>query len=185
MDTSIYISIGSLCIAFLALGWNIYRDVILKPRLIVKFNFKAINQTKENPPRIFLVDPNEMPHLTGKYLFALDITNKGPGKIKLINIFASKSIIQRLKRYKEPHSAIIIPDIKPPLSKQLPEVLDQAEDTTLGFYITPENRESLENFKYIGVTDSYDRKHWAKSDDIKRALQNLNRYEEKKGVKVT
>jgi len=93
MDISLYISIGAICIAFLALGWNIYRDVILMPRLIVKFDFRGINHTIENPSKFFFVNPNEMPHLPGNYLFVLDVTNKGPGKIKLINVVLSKSIL--------------------------------------------------------------------------------------------
>jgi len=93
-------------------------------------------------------------------------------------------IFQRLRNPRQPHKGLVFTDESPPFDK-LPTILDVAEDTNLVFDVTSESRENLSNVKYIGIRDSYYRQHWAKSGDIKRAVQNMNRYEKEKGVKIT
>ena len=64
---AILISVASVFVAALALGWNIYRDVVLKPRVRVRFHIASI-----------LGEQGRL----GTYL-SLSATNHGPGRVRL------------------------------------------------------------------------------------------------------
>ena len=72
------VSIFALITGSLSLGWNIYRDVVLKPRLKVSFGIKSI-----------LVE-GEQYRLSeaGPPFLALQATNHGPGEVVCIGAVA-------------------------------------------------------------------------------------------------
>ena len=73
-EISILISLCAFILSSFTLGWNIYRDVILKARLPVEF---SATQT---------LQPGRPP---GKPFLCLSITNLGPG-----NVVCNMSVIQ-------------------------------------------------------------------------------------------
>ena len=66
-NTSIWISLASLFIAGMALGWNIYRD-LRRPRLKVTFGFRKLIDIEGQEESSFLM---------------LFYTNYGPGTISI------------------------------------------------------------------------------------------------------
>ena len=71
-NLAIIISSISIFIAALALGWNIYRDIILKAKVKVKFMLGFITNPAMKKPLDRLI---------------LSATNFGPGKIRLTGLF--------------------------------------------------------------------------------------------------
>ena len=69
---AILISIASILVASLSLGWNVYRDVILKAKLRVRFMVGLITHPTFNKPLERLI---------------ISATNFGPGKIRCTMIF--------------------------------------------------------------------------------------------------
>jgi hypothetical protein len=63
------VSILALSASFLSLGWSIYRDVVLKPRLKVAFGIKSMLRE----------DEEHRLSEKGPPLLILEITNHGPG----------------------------------------------------------------------------------------------------------
>lgn len=150
------LGIFSLLIASISLGWNIYRDVILKPRLKVKFGLYHFVQTG-------LVHTKEIEQ---KYL-KIGCINFGPGEIIINSIeFESKPLFVISK--KEYRQGFIIPDDTNPLSTKLPVKLKVGEGANL---ILPYKKANLLNDKItrIGVADSFGRVHFCSKQDVKNA----------------
>ncbi len=79
---AILISIFSLMLAMLSLGWNIYRDVILKPRLKIRYELKTLVRPGSSSRENYIV---------------LSATNYGPGKIRCDMIhFKNQTLLNTL-----------------------------------------------------------------------------------------
>ena len=141
----------SFGIAATSLGWNIYRDIVLKPRLRVSVS-KSIIFSEVQPKERKLM---------------ISAVNHGPGKIRLNIInFKSSSILKRLLRKVE--FGVLIHDYRNPMSCQLPITLDVGEKVD---YIFPWSSENVfsKSPSHIGISDSFGRTHWAPSKNIKKA----------------
>ena len=142
-QVAIVLSLISLIIAAFSLGWNIYRDIILKPRAKVSVS-KATLVSEVITPQDKLM---------------ISAVNFGPGKIRLgIIRFMHRTILARLRRNWT--HGVIIHDYKNPLSGQLPVTLDVGESVDLVF---PWDKENLCSRAptHIGIRDSFGRTHWA------------------------
>jgi len=149
---SLYISIFSIAIATLALGWNIYRDVILKPRVKMRVSVSRI-VSSGIPDQVTKID--------------VSATNFGPGKVRcnmvdLRNAPLWRRILRRAKY------AVVIEDYENPMSGHLPAKLDVGETIDLLF---PYNQECFlsRNFTHVGVRDSFGRSHWTSRKDFSKA----------------
>ena len=150
---ALVVSIVSALIASLALGWNIYRDVVLKPKVVVSFSVVVI--LHETLP--------ERPHylnITG--------TNFGPGSVTLNAIVAREAPFWRralrIVRY-----ALITPDYANQMSERLPKKLEPGDKVNM---LLPFDRECLlerAEITHVGLSDSYGRNHWASRKDTKKA----------------
>ena len=109
------VSVLSLSVASLALGWNVYRDVVLRARVRVKF---AV---------VSMVTPGIGTH--GHYL-NITVTNHGPGQVKIDGISGRTSPLWRTL-LRRPQHFIILPDHTNPLSGRLPTRLDVGETLNL------------------------------------------------------
>ncbi len=146
------ISLFALLVSAISLGWNIYRDVILKARVKVRFSLSSLYNEKFKKPMDFLV---------------LTATNFGPGRITLNMITLMEAPLwRRLLRCQK--TAVMIYDYENPFSTRLPikiEVGDKAEllirwekECFLGKPTT-----------HIGLSDSFGRVHWAPAADVRKA----------------
>ncbi len=82
-EIAILISFASFGVATIALGWNIYRDIVLKPRLRV--SVAKVMITSE------VIDPSDK--------FMISAVNFGPGKIRFSIIrFMHSSVFKKIFR---------------------------------------------------------------------------------------
>ena len=153
-ELAIVISIFSVAIAGLSLGWNIYRDIVLKAKIKISFGIRTIVQhgVEERPEYVIIT-----------------ATNHGPGSAKLSMVQMKNSSWWRWLFRKEKY-AVIIHDYTNPLSGQLPHKLEVGEKIDILF---PYNEECMlkNGWSHIGISDYFDRNHWAKSKQVKEAVE--------------
>jgi len=152
-EIAIVISIASLCVAAIALGWNIYRDVVLKPRLRVSVMRAVIASEAIRPSNKFIISA----------------VNFGPGKIRISIIrFRQSSIFKKL--FRKWQHGVLIHDYRNPLSGQLPSTLDVGEKIDLIF---PWDSDCLcgNNPSHIGIADSFGRTHWAPKKEVQNVIK--------------
>jgi hypothetical protein len=149
----VIISIGALVLSAFSLGWNIYRDVILRPRLRVRFGIKQIA-------------------VNGKLSDALIIlsgANYGPGQITCTGVISDKNSLARRFRRKW-RRAFVIPDFAHPLCHKLPHRLNMAEEVNLFF---PMIQDCFLGYRptRVGISDSFGRIHWASKQETREAVE--------------
>ena len=146
------ISLFALMASFLSLGWNIYRDVVMKPRLRVNLGIK---QFTDGSGRL------------GPQQVVLTATNYGPGQIRCeMTALKLSSLWRRL--FRKVQFSIVIQDFRNPFCSKLPNRLNMAEEVCLIF---PYDRESFlaANISHVGVSDSFGRMHWAPKGQLVEA----------------
>jgi hypothetical protein len=157
-EFALLVSIFSVVIASLSLGWNIYRDVVLKARVDVSFAVVTlIDQSRRDRPQ---------------YL-NIKATNFGPGVVTLSTIVVKDSRLwTRLMR--QPRYAIITPDYTNPLSAKLPAKLEAGDKIEL---LLPYDKEAFlkERFNRVGLSDYFGRIHWARIREFKRARETWHK----------
>lgn len=142
-------------IALFGLGWNIYRDIVLKPKVRVRLQVSEIitpGVPKEKPPT--------------KVVFIA--TNFGPGKVTLQGIKAkTKKFLKKTKW------GFLMHDYTDSLSKSFPHKLDVGEEAMFCF---PFRKQLFlkSNFTKIGIWDSFGHTHWVPKEEIKRAKKTYH-----------
>src|SRR5436309_1740684 len=104
------VSIFALIASFLSLGWNIYRDVVLKPRLKVAFGIKSmVREAQEG--RLSEMGPS---------FLELNGTNHGPGEVVCNSAIVKPYSFFRSLFAEFPYGFIKNPDFSHPLCFRLP-----------------------------------------------------------------
>jgi hypothetical protein len=155
-NLAILISFLSLLVAALSIGWNIYRDVIMKARLRVNFKIALISHPT-------LPKPLERINITA--------TNFGPGKIKC-NMLQLKETSFLKKILKKDKHAVLINDYTDPLSSKLPCDLETGESANF-FFKLAEDCVLSKDWTHVGISDSYGRIHWAPKNNIAVAKKSF------------
>jgi hypothetical protein len=161
MDTSltILISVIALLISAFSLGWNVYRDVILKPRL------KVITQISY----IFHAEEKLGPYIN------IQATNHGPGSITCESVhmarksklrFLGQKILKHLN--KDNKYAFVVHDYTNQYSAQLPKKLEVGEKMDLFFTEAKDSLLAVDP-THVGIYDSFGRQHWSTSESLKQA----------------
>lgn len=151
-EIAIVISVFSVVIATFSLGWNIYRDIILKARINIGLGVRTIIQ-RGNPNKPKYVD--------------LTVTNHGPGSVNLSMVqMKNTSLFKWLFRKQE--YAVVIHDYENPLSAQLPHKLEVGEKIDLLFTY---DKDCLlkDGWSHVGISDYFGRSHWAKKKEVREA----------------
>jgi hypothetical protein len=154
-DYAIYISFAALIVSAFSLGWNFYRDVILKPRLKVRITISEISDGTQT---------------TGP-LISLAGVNLGPGPIICNGILALKKTWRRyLGRKPEYH--YIVEDYTNPLSNRFPKKLEVGE--TVHLYL-PYNHEAFLNVDptKVAIRDTFSKLHYASRKSLKETKKNF------------
>ena len=150
-NIALFISLCSVLIAATSLGWNIYRDVIRRPKLHLSLMAGQIAGTQTVERRLVVT-----------------ITNHGPGKTKAQVLQLRKtSCIRRL--FRKNVSAILMPDDGDSYSGRLPADLDVGDKVTLTFRSQADIFILKKEFDQIGISDPFGRSHWSSRSDYKRA----------------
>jgi hypothetical protein len=143
----------SAAVASLSLGWNIYRDVLAKPRVNVRMGIRQVVEGSES--------------VNGYVVWVRGI-NLGPGKVTL-------EIIVVRKRFRMSWGAGydqfgIVKFVASAITggSTLPLTLDAGEHADL---LLPINSDSFFGSTYtmLGIRDFHGRVHWAPSKDMRDA----------------
>lgn len=145
----------SVAIASFALGWNIYRDILAKPRVKVRMGLRQLLRSGET----------EFP--MSVWIRAL---NLGPGNITLEMIVVKKSSLRRLLTRSGEFGFVKFDGAMMPGSS-LPIKLEVGEHAD---FILPCNRDSFlgKSFTELGIKDVHDRIHWAPRKDMRESREN-------------
>ena len=149
------ISVLAFLVSAFSLGWNIYRDVVMKPKLRVTFGVRRMI--------------NADGHMGPPFL-SLSGTNLGPGQItcRMPTIKTkSSSLLRRL--IMRPQYAHLVHDHRNPFCSKLPLRLNMAEDFNLVF---PYDADCFLHARptHVGVSDTFWRVHWAPRRELKEAI---------------
>jgi hypothetical protein len=155
----IAISGFSLILASLALGWNIYRDIILKARVIVSF------------ATVDIITPGAGPLGHHGRCLRVSATNHGPGPVTIQMITGRISPWWRTL-LRRPQHLLILNDHTNPLNPKLPERLDVGDTLTL---LLPYDAKCFlsTSATHIGVSDSFGREHFAPRAQVRVAKRSF------------
>lgn len=154
MDGSIIalsLSIFSIVIATFSLGWNVYRDVVLKPRVNVTFGVKKVYQEGRPPSPDYI---------------GMTIVNHGPGNI-VVNSLVLKETSLLKKIFRKEKFAILNHDWNNQYSGKFPVKLEVGDGVDL-FVNFDEKCFLAHQFTDLGVNDSFGRTSWAKKSAVTR-----------------
>lgn len=153
-ELALGISIFSVIVAAFSLGWNIYRDVMLKAKVKVAFGVRVmLHSSMPERPRLLIISA----------------TNFGPGAVTLSAIYVKNAPLWR-RVLRKTEYGFIMHDYANPMSGQLPKKLEMGEKLDL---LLPYDKECLlsADCTHIGLTDYFGRTHWAPRSDVKKAKQ--------------
>lgn len=156
--TTLLISTLSLGVAGTALGWNIYRDVLMKPR--VKADVCVGSVIGGVGPRVEHV--------------VVSATNHGPGRVRLEMINLQWGRFFNRPPGNRSRFAVVFYDHTNPLSGELPAVLEPGDSLSL---LLPYTEECFlaEAPARVGIRDSYGRGHWAPQKRVRSACKAWRR----------
>lgn len=148
---AIVVAALSLSVSAFSLGWNIYRDIVLKGRLKVSCHISTILH-------------GSMPTFKA---ISISGVNHGPGKIKCTHIVWTKGGLLAGLLGKATIGTVI-EDSTNRYSSKLPKDLDVGERVDL---LLPHVKDSVLSIKpnRIGISDSFGRKHWAPRWQVRAA----------------
>jgi hypothetical protein len=155
-------SILALLVSAISLGWNIYRDVILKARLQVRFSVSE------------LIMPDGS--VTAPYL-GLNVVNLGPGQA-IVNMSILKK--RGSSWFGKASLTGVIHNYDDPFCARLPAKMAVSETITITF---PTDKNCLLDAPplRIGVQDSFGRIHWAPKRDVRKAQRDWEEYKASRG----
>lgn len=159
------VSAFALIASFVSLGWNIYRDILLKPRVKVTFGIKTALAQRENYRLVQVGAP----------MLRLEATNHGPGEVVCnAAVCKLKSFAFLRSLFGQPPYGFINPDFEHPHCFRLPWRVAVGDRISIIF---PYNQECFlaETPKRIGITDSFGRIHWAPRRELNSALKEFRK----------
>lgn len=150
-DTALFISVLSFVTASLSLGWNIYRDIVLKPRVRVTAIIGPIMTAGVEE--------------VGPTYIGITAVNHGPGNTTLSLITLKKTCLFKWLTRKQ-EFAVLLHDYENPASGKLPHTLGVGEQIFLPF---PYDSKCFlkENMSHVGISDTFGRTHWMKTSQVK------------------
>jgi hypothetical protein len=148
------VSLLSLLLASIALGWNVHRDVILKARVRVSFAVVRVMSVSQAVGQ-------------GKQYLRISTTNHGPGPVKIDIISGQNTQLWRML-LRRPQFFVILVDHTNPLNPRLPQRLEVGDTHTL---LLPYDQNCFlsGDATHIGVADSFGRNHYAPRGHIRDA----------------
>jgi len=149
---AIGISVFSVLIASLSLGWNIYRDIILKAKVDVSFAIvHLIHETLPERPQFI----------------NFKVTNFGPGPV-IISMIHAKYAPLKLRLLRKTEHAVVLSDDTNPHSSKLPAKIEVGDKIDL---LLPYGKECMLNreWTHVGVNDYYGRVHWVPKKQLIQA----------------
>jgi hypothetical protein len=156
---ALVLSLLALVVSAFSLGWNIYRDIILKPKMKVEFGIRTTFGTAHDGTLV----------QSGAPFIMLSGTNHGPGDVVCIGAVVRRFSFLRSVFQEFPYGFLMVdhehPYCSPPsqrlaVGEQVKMIFPHARHTFLG--MSP-NR--------VGIRDSFGRTHWARRNDLRIACR--------------
>lgn len=143
----------SVAVASLSLGWNIYRDVLAKPRVNIRMGIRQVVEDGKS------VDG---------YVVWVRGVNLGPGKVTLELIVVRKRILTGWGNGYGRFGIVRFVASAVTGGSTLPLTLDAGECADL---LLPLNRDTFleSTYSMLGIRDFHGRIHWAPSRDMRVA----------------
>jgi hypothetical protein len=150
----IAISLVSLVLSGVALGWNVYRDVILKARVRVSV---AVMRMVAEGQRVG----------DGPQFIRIGVANLGPGPVRIEMMVGKvaplwRRILRRVEHF------VVLNDRTNPLNQALPHKIDVGDTINL-LLRYDENSFLGGSGTHIGVSDSFGRSHFAPTRQLAEA----------------
>lgn len=167
MNIAIWISIVAVIISGISLGWNIYRDIILKPSLKTDISFGSLipSPTGGNPS---LLTSKSNPRGPRPFI-VIEGVNHGPGAIRCtaIRLRATDDEGGSLPR-------VLLHDTSHEASDALPCTIEPGQPIHLAL---PYVHDCFlqEPIVRIGIKDSFDRIHWAPKRSLAEMKEQYRR----------
>lgn len=140
------LNITSLGIALFALGWNVYKDIIQKPRIKISFG---------------VYDTVSVPNIElQKTMILFNGVNLGPSDIVI------KNIMLKYKKREKPY-AIVLPNME---WKKLPQKVSVGDEIQVVTDYFIDCFLATDFFK-AGLIDSYGRYHWVSPKNVQEAKE--------------
>ncbi len=156
MDKAIVVSSIAVVVSFFALGWNFYRDVVLKPRTMGSISISNIYHGGST---------------LGPFI-TLTFVNLGPGKLHLESIYIARLSRLRFLGRKvckifnaQSQYAHVMWDYTNKYSSKLPISIDVGEKAS---FLLKSDQDAFLSVDptHVGVTDSFGRFHWISSKTL-------------------
>lgn len=158
VNVAIAISAFSLVVSFTSLGWNIYKEFCLKPRLkvgvaVVMIGGEAVPGGRQSK-------------------IAFMAVNHGPGEITITGVTLDPT--RKQKRADDISSYLLFHENDSPFGTPLPATLKVGGEARI---IIPYNEKSFlsRKFRRVGLMDSFKRDHWAPAKDLRRAEEEYTK----------
>ena len=134
----------------MSLGWNIYRDVLLKAKATVSVGIKSVFHGNE-----VVIDET----------IGISVVNHGPGPLILDGIYVKNRSLWR-RVFGKTLNAFIMHDYENPYSAKMPKKLDVGE--TANYYLNFDKNCFLKSpFNQIGLSDTFGRMNWARKSELR------------------
>lgn len=146
------IALAALGLATVSLGWNIYKELILKAKVRVSLHVTSVvtlgGRTAEN-------------------IVMFKVTNFGPGQVQVTGLSARNRWADRILR-KTSRGFHLVPAWDHPFNTKLPGKLAVGEMANV---VIPYEKECFlgDKFRFVGVLDSFGRVHRASKKDLRAA----------------
>lgn len=146
-DVALGIAIVSAILSAFALGWNVYRDVLLKARVRTTVTFGGYGARG----------------MAYRTRVIIEATNHGPGTVKLTAIYARHRTLGDTLLRRPGKRAMIMHDLADPVSATLPVTLEPGDAALFPFQPEDAERWMLGTAEWteVGLRDSFGRVHWA------------------------
>ncbi|MEM7009922.1 MAG: hypothetical protein AAF585_00435 [Verrucomicrobiota bacterium] len=159
MAISDYLAIIALLLACVSLGWNIYRDIVLKARLRVTMFIGSI----------FNPDIEDYCYSdSGERNITIDVTNFGPGVNEVQSVVMRKGWFRNQQYGFVHHDGFLKPD------SPLPARLEVANSVRITIPFQVDFCFLSAEPKDIGVVDAFGRYHWAPRKQVREAVRKFS-----------
>jgi hypothetical protein len=155
---AILISVLSALIAIFSLGWNVYRDILLRPKLKVGISLSGISHLPWEKPENRII---------------IFVTNYGPGRSRITNLRLRKGPFWKRWFTKCP-TGILYPDHNDPFSSRIADWIDPGASQQFTFKVGGENFVNKKEWYQVGVADPFGKDYWAPRKSFRKTQKQLS-----------
>jgi hypothetical protein len=151
------ISTLAFCVSCISLGWNIYRDIVLKARIRVRLEVRGVE--------------NEVT-LNAETALVIEATNHGPGRVHLSGLVGRVAPWWR-RLVRRTQWIPIYPDLDQLQNRSGPTVIEVGETASFVLRYRSDSLLAVDGLTHVGVGDSFGRVHYAPRYVFRNAVKRF------------